>query len=187
MSSQKISSKRLNEISKFLSLVLRHKPDTIEIQLDENGWIDVGSLIEKSNDYGIELDQDLLKLVVETNSKKRFAFNETKDKIRASQGHSIEIELGYVSQKPPKVLYHGTAEKYIQSISLNGLSKRSRQHVHLSSDIETAIKVGQRHGRPFVFEVLAEKMFDVKFEFYLSDNGVWLTDSVPAEFLRPLK
>jgi putative RNA 2'-phosphotransferase len=161
-----INKKQLTHISKFLSLVLRHKPETIGIQLDKNGWIDVEELIEKSNNYGIKFDREVLNYIVETNSKKRFAFNQTLDKIRASQGHSVDIELGYANQKPPEILYHGTSEKSVQSILNTGLDKGNRQHVHLSSDIETAIKVGQRHGKPIVFKVLAEQMHNDEFEFF---------------------
>lgn len=179
-----INEKQLIKISKFLSLVLRHKPDTIGIQLDENGWTDVDTLIEKANRYGIKFDKKILNYIVDTNSKKRFAFSETLDKIRASQGHSINIELGYINQKPPETLFHGTGEKSIHSIISSGLEKRSRQHVHLSSDIETAVKVGQRHGRPVVFKVFTEQMHIDNFEFFLSDNGVWLTDNVPTKYLK---
>ena len=171
------------QISKFLSLVLRHRPETIGIQLDQNGWTDVDTLLEKSNRYGVKIDKEILKYIVATNSKKRFAFNESFDKIRASQGHSVDIKLGYINQKPPEILYHGTGEKSVQSILETGLEKRNRQHVHLSSDITTAVKVGQRHGKPFVFKILAEKMYNDKFEFFLSDNGVWLTENVPTKYL----
>ena len=172
------------KISKFLSLVLRHKPEKIGIQLDPNGWVDVDTLLAKVNRYGIELDRKTLVHIVETNSKKRFAFNSSFDKIRASQGHSVDIELGYINQEPPEILYHGTSEQSVCSILETGLEKRNRQHVHLSSDIETAVKVGERHGKPFVFEVLAKKMHNDKFEFFLSDNGVWLTETVPVKYLR---
>lgn len=179
-----ISDKQITHISKFLSLVLRHQPETISIQLDQSGWAEVSELIEKANSHGVKLDRAILDHVVVTNSKKRFAFNDALDKIRASQGHSIEIELGYTNQKPPKILYHGTGDKSVQSILNKGLEKRDRQHVHLSADMETAIKVGQRHGRPFVFKVLAEQMYNNNFQFFISDNGVWLTDNVPAEYLE---
>lgn len=179
-----VSEKQLTHISKFLSLVLRHQPETIGIQLDQNGWTDVNELIEKANYNGIKFDRETLNHIVATNPKKRFAFNESLDKIRASQGHSIEIELGYTSQKPPEILFHGTAEIFVQSILSTGLEKRSRQHVHLSSDIETANKVGQRHGKPFIFNVLAEQMYNDNFQFYISDNGVWLTDNVPTKYLK---
>jgi len=179
-----INEKKQTHISKFLSLVLRHKPETIGIQLDLNGWIDVSELIEKSNKYGIQFDRETLNHIVVTNSKKRFAFNDKLDKIRASQGHSIEIELGYTNRKPPETLFHGTSEKSVQSILENGLERKNRQHVHLSSDIDTAIKVGQRHGKPFIFLVLAEQMHKDNFEFYISDNGVWLTNNVPIKYLK---
>jgi putative RNA 2'-phosphotransferase len=179
-----ISEKQETQISKFLSLVLRHKPETIGIGLDQNGWTNVDELIAKANNYGIKLDKKILNHIVETNAKKRFVFNENFEKIRASQGHSVDIELGYINQKPPEMLYHGTGEKSVQSILEAGLEKRGRQHVHLSGDIETAVKVGQRHGKPVVFKILAEKMYLDKFEFFLSDNGVWLTENVPAKYLQ---
>lgn len=177
-------SKNEINISKFLSLVLRHQPETIAITLDQNGWANVNDLIEKANNYGIKFDRETLNHIVATNPKKRFAFNDTLDKIRASQGHSVEIELGYTNQKPPEILFHGTAEKFVQSILDTGLEKGNRQQVHLSADFETAIKVGQRHGKPFVFKVLAEKMYNDNFEFFISDNGVWLTDNVPTKYLK---
>lgn len=171
--------KQITRISKTLSLVLRHKPEKIGITLDENGWTDTATLLRKLN-----LDMDTLKHVVDTNAKKRFAFNETFDKIRANQGHSVEVELGYVCQKPPAVLYHGTAEKNITSILASGIHKRDRHHVHLSADRETAAKVGQRHGKPHIFGVLAQEMHENNFEFFVSDNGVWLTEHVPAKYLK---
>jgi putative RNA 2'-phosphotransferase len=177
-------SKNEINISKFLSLVLRHQPETIGIELDQNGWTDVNELIEKANNYGIKFDRETLNHIVETNSKKRFAFNDTVDKIRASQGHSVEIELGYTNQQPPEFLFHGTSEKFVQSILSTGLDKISRLHIHLSSDIETAIKVGQRHGKPFVFKVLAGQMYQDNFVFYISENGVWLTNNVPTKYLK---
>lgn len=178
------NEKQLTHISKFLSLVLRHQPEIISIQLDHNGWTDVNELIKKANNYGIDFDRETLNHIVATNAKKRFAFNDTLDKIRASQGHSIEVELGYTNKKPPEILFHGTAEKFVQSILDTGLEKRNRQHVHLSSDLETAITVGQRNGKPFVFKVFAGKMYIDNFQFYISDNGVWLTDNVPTKYLE---
>src|SRR5689334_2513925 len=150
--------KQLIHISKFLSLVLRHQPETIDIQLDQNGWIDIDELVRKVNNYGIKLDRETLNHIVATNSKKRFVFNDSFDKIRASQGHSIEIDLGYTNLRPPEILFHGTAEEFVQSILKTGLEKGNRHHVHLSVDFDTAIKVGQRHGKPLVFKVLAEQM-----------------------------
>jgi putative RNA 2'-phosphotransferase len=179
-----ISDKQLTHISKFLSLVLRHQPESIGIHLDSNGWTDIEELLEKANKSGVEIDRNTLNQVVATNSKKRFAIDSTLSKIRANQGHSVEVELGYESQKPPEVLFHGTGEKSVQSIISTGLEKRSRQHVHLSADFETAFKVGQRHGKPFVFKVLSGQMYNDDFQFFISDNGVWLTDHVPVKYLR---
>lgn len=170
--------------SKFLSLVLRHQPKSIGIVLDENGWTDVGTLIEKTQKSGIPLDFERLKHIVDTNEKKRFAFNSDFTKIRASQGHSVEVDLGYTSQKPPAVLYHGTTDSALSSIMQTGIEKRKRHHVHLSKDQETAIKVGQRHGKAVILQVLAEKMFEEGFQFFLSENGVWLTDEVPVRFIK---
>jgi len=178
-----ISEKQKTSISKFLSLILRHQPETIGIELDQNGWADVQNLIEKSNEYGVKYNLETLKHIVDTNKKKRFAFNSDFSKIRASQGHSIDIELGYSNEKPPEILFHGTAQKSVDSILKYGLQKRNRQHVHLSSDLQTAMKVGQRHGKPVVFRILASKMFEDEFKFFISDNGVWLTDNVPPKYL----
>lgn len=179
-----IGEKQQTHISKFLSLVLRHKPETIGIQLNQNGWVDISELIEKSNKYGVQFDRETLNHIVATNSKKRFAFHDTLDMIRASQGHSIAIELAYTNQKPPEILFHGTSKKSVQSILEKGIERQNRQHVHLSSDIETAIMVGQRHGKPIVFEVLAGQMYKDGFQFFISDNGVWLTDNVPTKYLK---
>ena len=181
-----ISEKENTRISKFLSLVLRHQPQTLGLRLDENGWINVEQLLDGMNQAGFSIDRQILIHVVETNSKKRFAFNEMQDRIRANQGHSVEVELGYHPQNPPDILYHGTSIQSVVAIQQLGLTKMSRHHVHLSADVETATKVGQRQGKPVVFEVHAKQMFDEGFIFYQSDNGVWLTDRVPANFLKPL-
>jgi len=179
-----LPEKEITKISKFLSLVLRHQPETIGIALDDNGWINVDELIQKSNAAGVKFDFNILKHVVATNNKKRFAFNDSLDKIRASQGHSVEVELGYKPQMPPEILYHGTAINNVASILSTGLEKRQRQHVHLSKDTETAVKVGSRHGKPVIFEVAALQMHNDGFKFFLSENGVWLTDFVPSQYIR---
>ncbi|MFT5818851.1 MAG: putative RNA 2'-phosphotransferase [Crocinitomix sp.] len=181
-----LSNKQITHISKFLSLVLRHKPETIQVRLDENGWVDVDELLLKVNAHGIIIDREALNHVVETNAKKRFAFNDQCDKIRASQGHSIAIELGYTPQIPPVILYHGTSIASVQSILDAGLNKRNRQHVHLSFEMETALNVGQRHGKPYIFEVLAKQMHAEGYLFFKSENGVWLTNDVPTKYLRPV-
>ncbi|RKR81845.1 putative RNA 2'-phosphotransferase [Mucilaginibacter gracilis] len=182
--SEAMNEKETTATNKFLSLVLRHQPQLIGIDLDEQGWVNVNELLEQANAYGHHLDLELLNHVVETSSKKRFAFDENRQKIRASQGHSIDVELGYEAQIPPDVLYHGTGEKSVAAIQNTGLEKRSRQHVHLSKDIETAIQVGSRHGKPAIFNVLSGEMYKEGYIFYLSENRVWLTDRVPARFLN---
>lgn len=177
------NGKELTKISKMLSMVLRHQPEFIGIELDQQGWVDVELLIQQMNSHNIAIDRVLLDQVVETNSKKRFSFNDSKEQIRASQGHSVSVELGYLAQVPPDVLFHGTAEKSVESILDIGLEKRERQHVHLSQELQTAIEVGRRHGKPVVFRVQSGMMHQAGHSFYLSDNKVWLTDHVPVQFL----
>lgn len=175
---------RNKEISKFLSLILRHSPQTIEINLDTNGWADVDELILKINSSGTRLDKILLEEIVETNDKKRFAFNEDKSKIRANQGHSLSVNLNLMPIEPPRQLYHGTVEKFIDNIRREGLKPMSRQHVHLSGDKDTATIVGNRRGRAIILEVDSQQMYTDGFEFYLSENKVWLTDSVPSKYIN---
>lgn len=175
--------KQLKHTSKFISLVLRHQPEEIDLHLDENGWANVSELLEKMNKKGIQIDFGTLNTIVETNDKKRFAFNDDKTKIRASQGHSIDVNLELQPIAPPPVLYHGTTGKYLDSIFKTGLQKQSRQHVHLSATIETAKAVGGRHGKPVILTVDAKAMQDEGFLFYLSANNVWLADEVPAQFI----
>lgn len=179
-----MDQKIIKGTSKFLSFVLRHSPETIDLELDENGWANVDELIPQSNKYKVPLDFDLLQVVVATNDKKRFIFNEDKTKIRASQGHSINVELNLTEVVPQGFLYHGTVAASIDSIKETGLQKMSRQHVHLSKDKETAIKVGGRRGKPVILTVDAERMQLEGFKFYLSENGVWLTDEVPARYIE---
>ena len=169
--------------SKFLSYVLRHHPELIGLNLDENGWADVEELIIKSTNDTQGFTFEELNEIVETNDKKRFIFNEDKTRIRASQGHSIGIDLNLKSQQPPEFLYHGTAQVNVDSILKNGIEKRSRQHVHLSLDRETATKVGMRHGKPIILTISTGKMFDDGILFYLSENNVWLTDFIDAEYI----
>jgi putative RNA 2'-phosphotransferase len=173
----------LTKVSKMLSLVLRHKPATIGLVLDDEGWADVDLLVCKMNEKGFQLNRQLLEQVVKTNNKKRFAFNSDKTKIRASQGHSIEVDLGYTPTLPPEILFHGTSETFIGKILSTGLNKMNRTHVHLSADIVTAMKVGQRKGKPTILEVASKKMYDEGFTFFVSANGIWLTDHVPPAFI----
>ena len=179
-----LTEKETKKISKLLSFVLRHQPEAIGITLDENGWTAVDMLIEKVNSTGIAITPAILKHVVDTNAKKRFAFNDNFTKIRASQGHSVIIDLGKEAQQPPDVLYHGTAIQNLPSIQLKGLEKQSRNHVHLSNDTATAQAVGSRHGKPVVLTVNSGQMYNDGFTFTLSDNGVWLTDNVPAKYIN---
>jgi putative RNA 2'-phosphotransferase len=178
-----LNENEAKKISQFLSFVLRHKPEEINLVLDKNGWADVNELLEKSKGHGQNFTLEQLQFVVETNAKKRFAFNEKSDKIRASQGHSIEIDLDKKAIPPPQFLFHGTAEKNEDKILSAGILKMERQHVHLSVDLKTALTVGKRHGKPIVFIVESGKMHG-KHDFFLSDNGVWLTDFVPPEYIR---
>lgn len=175
--------KKIKQASKFMSLVLRHKPEQIGLELDENGWANVPELIKKMNAALISVDFEMMKMIVATNDKKRFAFNEDETKIRASQGHSITVDVELKAALPPGILYHGTATRFAESIMKAGLSKQQRQHVHLSSLKETAVNVGSRHGKPMVLEVDAKGMAEAGFVFYLSENGVWLTDHVPVAYL----
>ncbi len=171
------------QLSKFLSFVLRHKPDAIGLTLDPQGWAHIDELIAKGNAAGTQFDRDDLLLVVERSDKQRFSISTDNLRIRAAQGHSVNIELGLVPQEPPAVLYHGTATRFIESILAAGLLPQSRQQVHLSADVATARLVGQRHGKPVIFEVDTSRMRAQGFKFYRADNGVWLTDQVPPEFL----
>jgi putative RNA 2'-phosphotransferase len=173
------------QLSKFLSFVLRHQPDAIGLALDEQGWSSIDELIEKANAAGTKFDRHALMHVVQTSDKKRFSISPDGLRIRAAQGHSVSVELGLSPRLPPAVLYHGTATRFVDSILSEGLKPQARQHVHLSLDEATALRVGERHGKAYIFRIDALAMHAKGFEFYLSDNGVWLTDRVPPEFLSP--
>jgi putative RNA 2'-phosphotransferase len=175
--------KQLKHISKFMSLVLRHQPEAIGLQLDENGWANVQELITKMKANGTDVDITTLIITVDTNDKKRFAFNEDKTMIRANQGHSIAVDLNLKTAIPPDILYHGTAERFVASILKEGLTKQQRRHVHLSWQIETAKAVGSRHGKPVILMINAKAMIQDGHTFYLSDNNVWLVDAVPAQYI----
>lgn len=178
-----MNEQQKKKTSKFLSYVLRHHPELIDLNLDENGWANVDELIVKSTNDSQGFTFEELDEIVETNDKKRFIFNEDKTRIRANQGHSIDINLALIPQQPAKFLYHGTAQSNIDSIFEKGIEKRNRQHVHLSQDKETATKVGMRHGKPIILTINTEKMFDDGIEFYLSENNVWLTDFVDIKYI----
>lgn len=159
-------SNKLDSVSKYLSYILRHKPETIGLALDSEGWADVSELIECANRNGESLTRDLVEQIVETNSKKRFALNAERTHIRANQGHSVAIDLGLERVEPPVVLYHGTATRFIDSIREQGLIRGSRSHVHLSADLITAVEVGRRHGKPTVLTVNASEMHKRGHEFF---------------------
>ena len=178
-----MNQKELTKLSKFISLVLRHRPELIGIEMDDQGWVDTRELIDKSSKIGQKLDLPALQYIVENNNKKRFLFNEDQSRIRASQGHSVKIDLGYKPVNPPEFLYHGTTSKYLGNIMQEGLKKRKRHHVHLSADKETARQVGGRHGKPKILIVHSGDMQKSGYKFYQSDNGVWLTDHVPENFI----
>lgn len=175
---------RLVHLSKFLSLVLRHDPGMIGITLDPNGWVPVDELLSAAARAGKPITREQLDEVVATNDKKRFAFSPDGTLIRASQGHSVDVDLGLAPVEPPERLFHGTATRSVEAIRAEGLVRQSRQHVHLSPDEETALRVGQRHGKPVVLIVRAGQMHRDGHPFYQSDNGVWLTASVPPEYLE---
>ena len=178
-------SGRKNSTSKFISLILRHKPETIGITLDEHGWADVQELIDGINHAGgHSLDREILEEIVRSDEKQRYSFNEDHTLIRANQGHSIAVDVELEEKMPPDVLWHGTGEKYVESIDAIGLIPKSRLYVHLSSDIETAKKVGSRHGRPVVYEIDCRKMAEHGYRFYESANHIWLTREVPVIYLK---
>ena len=169
----------LTQTSKFISLILRHKPETIGITLDEHGWANVNELLN-----GVKIDMPILEEIVATDDKQRYSFNEDKTLIRANQGHSVPVDVELDEVQPPEFLWHGTAEKYADSICREGLIPKSRLYVHLSYDVSTAITVGERHGKAMLLRIDARKMYQDGFKFYLSKNGVWLTKYVPTSYLK---
>jgi putative RNA 2'-phosphotransferase len=178
-----MNEKERTRISRFLSLVLRHKPAEIGLQLDAQGWADVAELTEKAAAVGKIFTPQDLEEIVATNDKQRFAYNDDKTRIRASQGHSIEVELQLEMAAPPEQLYHGTVEKFLQAIQSQGLRKMNRHHVHMSKDRATAEKVGERRGEAVILTISSGDMSRDGFVFYRSENGVWLTDHVSAKYI----
>ena len=174
------------KISKRLSFVLRHKPESVGLQLDPQGWVPVMELLDALGAHGMRFSRAKLERIVKENDKKRFTFSADGKRIRAAQGHSVEIDLDLREATPPTHLYHGTSEKFLASISEQGLLPGGRHHVHLSQTRATAFNVGSRRGKPVVLEVQAKQMKTDGYTFYLSDNGVWLTDTVPAAYLTKL-
>ncbi len=175
----------LNEISKYIALILRHKPETIGISLDEHGWANVDELItgiSKDREFNIEM----LEEIVRTDNKQRYSFNDDKTLIRANQGHSIPVDVEPEKVSPPEILYHGSAVKYEASIDAEGLKPKSRLYVHLSRDYDTAVNVGKSHGKPVIYKVKSHEMEKDGYDFFLSANKVWLTKSVPAKYLEKM-
>lgn len=168
--------------------MLRHHPEEIGLAIDKNGWASVDVLIEKARNYGKNIDQELLKRVIEKGSKQRFIFSEDQQYIQATYGHSINVDLQLNPQTPPEVLYHGTAEKNLPSIIEKGLKAQSRNFVHLSSEESDAYEVGFRHGIPVILCVVSGDMYSKGHLFYQSESepGIWLTNRVPPKFLNKL-
>ena len=180
-----ISDNSLRNISKYISLILRHKPEVIGITLDPHGWADVSELIAGVNKT-YPFDMKTLERVVSKDEKQRYSFNENKTLIRANQGHSIPVDVELSNAKPPEILYHGTGQKYVESIDKQGLIPKSRLYVHLSTDVETALKVVKRHGLPIVYSVNSGDMYRDGITFYLSANNIWLTKSIPVKYLHKI-
>lgn len=182
-----MDDKQRKSISKFLSLVLRHEPAKIGIELDEQGWIDVDVLLAALNRAGKRLTLGQLQEVVTTNDKQRFTFSEDQSRIRATQGHSVAVDLGYEPATPPEFLLHGTPEKSVAIILETGLKKMARHHVHLHHDRQTAGAVGQRRGKPVLLQIASGRMHADGYLFYVTPNQVWLTDEVPPQYVSILR
>lgn len=176
--------RKLTKLSVFISLVLRHKPELAGIQLDEHGWANVDELLDGIKSSGREINREVLEEIVRTDSKQRYSFNGDKTLIRANQGHSIPVDVELAKQQPPKFLYHGTAKRFVSSIKQEGLKSMGRLYVHLSTDEETALEVGKRHGNPVVLKINSERMHKDGVKFYLSQNGVWLTEYVDKKYVE---
>ncbi len=172
------------KLSVFISLVLRHNPGAANIKLDEHGWADVEELLAGIRSTGRKINRDILEEIVAGDNKQRYSFNEDKTLIRANQGHSIPVDVELKEQEPPEILYHGTADRFLSMIEREGLKPMSRLYVHLSKDIDTALKVGKRHGKPIVLKIQSGAMYRDGQKFYLSENGVWLTKKVETGYLE---
>jgi putative RNA 2'-phosphotransferase len=178
-------SQKNADISKFLSYILRHQPEAIGLSLDKEGWTPISELIICAVKSGHILDNNIIYNIVNESVKKRFNISDDGLRIRAAQGHSSQqVDISYKEKKPPEFLYHGTAIRFIESIRNQGLNKKDRQYVHLSADRETAIQVGSRHGKPLLLKIKALEMYGQGFKFYQADNGVWLSSSIPYQFIN---
>lgn len=172
------------KLSVFISLILRHKPETIGLTLDDQGYLEVDQLIKGVNESGRFIDENILEEIVMTDNKQRYSYNVDGSKIRANQGHSIQVNLGLLECKPPDKLYHGTVDKYVDSIVSTGLQKKSRQYVHLSENIDTATSVGSRRGQPVILTIKSGEMYKDGIKFYKSENNVWLVDFIDGKYLE---
>ncbi|WP_013320447.1 RNA 2'-phosphotransferase [Gloeothece verrucosa] len=181
-----MKSNRCLKISKYLSYHLRHHPEELGLELAPGGWVEVEKLLAACLEAQFPLTREELEEVVTNNDKQRFSFDQTKTLIRANQGHSVPVDLQLTSLAPPEILYHGTSTKAVPSILSQGLLKMARHHVHLSTTIEAARKVGQRQGKPVVFELDAAAMYQAGYQFFVSENGVWLVETVPPAYLRQI-
>lgn len=178
-----MTEKEIIKASKFLSLILRHEPQKVGLTLDNAGWVSVEDLLSAVNRHGVILTRERLNHIVATSDKKRFAFSEDGKRIRASQGHSVEVDLQYAPQTPPEILYHGTATRFVEGIRKDGLQKMERHDVHLSVETKVTLQVGARHGKPVLLIIRAGEMHRAGHVFRCSANGVWLTHQVPPEFI----
>lgn len=179
-----MDTKQKTQASKFIALVLRHDPGAAGLRLDTQGWADIEHLLNGMSKKGYRISHNDLFDIVELDGKGRYSISEDQRRIRANQGHSIQVDLGLAEKLPPDVLYHGTAMRFAEAIWTDGIKKMSRQHVHLSSDVETAQTVGGRHGSPLVIIIDAKKMYNNGVKFYQSENGVWLTDYVAPTYFK---
>ena len=171
-------------VSKFLSLVLRHNPDKIGIEVGPAGWTEVTALLRSFEENGLSLTRSELDRVVHSQGKKRFSYSEDGKYIRANYGHSIPVDLDSEPEMPPETLFHGTAARFLPGIRENGLLSRNRQFVHLSADRASATEVGQRHGRPVILRILANRMYRDGYQFFRSDARIWLTRKVPTAYIE---
>ena len=176
-------TQRLMKVSKFLSKHLRHEPEGLGLTLEPGGWVAVDDLLGGAAKRRFPITREELDWVVAENDKQRFSFDETGAKIRANQGHSTEVDLQLAAAEPPERLFHGTVGMFLEAILADGLKKMNRHDVHLSKDVETAAKVGRRRGKPVILVIDAARMAADGYTFRVSENGVWLTDHVPPEYI----
>ena len=183
--------KRRNErpddtLGRFMTYLLRHHPEAAGLTLDSEGWTDVDALIEGMNKAGRNIDRETLERIVAENNKKRYTLSEDKKRIRANQGHSVDVNVEMEKRDPPDKLYHGTADRFLESIKEKGILRMARQYVHLSPDIPTAVNVGRRHGKPVVLVIDTVKMRADGFVFRISANGVWQSEDIPFEYVSEM-